>query len=70
MSKFALERARCRENLVDLASQYADRVRDRYGPAVLPFGSVARGDFNLWSDVDVLVVSDALPAHPLARSTA
>jgi predicted nucleotidyltransferase len=24
-------------------------------------GSVARGDFNVWSDVDVVIVSDALP---------
>jgi len=24
-------------------------------------GSVARGDFNRWSDVDVVVVSEALP---------
>ncbi len=71
MSKFASERARRREDLVDLASRYADRVRERYGPAtVLLYGSVARGDFNLWSDIDVLVVSDALPPNPLARSDA
>jgi hypothetical protein len=25
------------------------------------FGSYARGDFNTWSDIDVLVVSDAFP---------
>lgn len=25
--------------------------------AVVAFGSVARGDFNLWSDVDVLVIA-------------
>ena len=29
--------------------------------AVVIFGSVARGDFNVWSDVDVLVVADHLP---------
>lgn len=71
MSEFASDRARRREELVDLASRYADKVRDQYGPAtVLLYGSIARGDFNLWSDVDVLVVSDALPLHPLARSEA
>jgi uncharacterized protein len=26
-------------------------------------GSVARGDFNVWSDIDVLVVADELPAR-------
>jgi hypothetical protein len=71
VSEFASDRARRREELVDLASRYADKVRDQYGPAtVLLYGSIARGDFNLWSDVDVLVVSDALPLHPLARSEA
>jgi Nucleotidyltransferase domain. len=30
-------------------------------------GSYARGDFNVWSDVDVLLVSDSFPARPLDR---
>lgn len=29
--------------------------------AVVVFGSVARGDFNKWSDLDVLVVARGLP---------
>jgi predicted nucleotidyltransferase len=33
-------------------------------------GSVSRGDFNLWSDVDVVVVSDGLPAPGPARAAA
>lgn len=58
-----------RETLVELARQYADRVRERFGPVtVLLYGSVARGDFNLWSDTDVLVVSDGLPDNPISRS--
>jgi hypothetical protein len=32
------------------------------------YGSFDRGDFNLGSDIDVLIVSDSLPTHPLARS--
>ncbi|MCZ7528518.1 MAG: nucleotidyltransferase domain-containing protein [Acidimicrobiia bacterium] len=36
--------------------------------AVVVFGSVARGDFNKWSDTDVLVVADELPADHLARA--
>ncbi|MGI8576094.1 MAG: nucleotidyltransferase domain-containing protein [Egibacteraceae bacterium] len=35
--------------------------------AVVLHGSVARGDFNVWSDVDVLVVADALPERFLDR---
>ncbi|MBO8140932.1 MAG: nucleotidyltransferase domain-containing protein [Firmicutes bacterium] len=30
-------------------------------------GSVARGDFRAGSDIDVVIVSDALPADPLQR---
>ncbi|MCL6581588.1 MAG: nucleotidyltransferase domain-containing protein [Firmicutes bacterium] len=71
MSKFRDDRARTRTELVDTARRYASIVGERYAPAtVLLYGSVARGDFNLWSDIDVLVVSDALPSHPLARSEA
>lgn len=29
--------------------------------AVVVFGSYARGDFNKWSDIDVLVIDDCLP---------
>jgi len=35
--------------------------------AVVVFGSVARGDFNKWSDIDVLVVADGLPDGFRAR---
>lgn len=69
MNRLGAERLRRREHLIDLATRYAEEAADRFGPAtVLLYGSVARGDFNLWSDVDVLVVSDALPLHPLTRS--
>ncbi|HEY8449372.1 MAG TPA: nucleotidyltransferase domain-containing protein [Bacillota bacterium] len=30
-------------------------------------GSAARGDFHEGSDIDVVIVADALPAHPLER---
>jgi uncharacterized protein len=30
-------------------------------------GSVARGDFNQWSDVDVVIVADGLPGRVLDR---
>lgn len=31
------------------------------------YGSMARGDNNLWSDIDFLVISDKLPQNPLKR---
>lgn len=36
--------------------------------AAVVFGSVARGDFNLWSDVDVLVVAEGFREGPLRRA--
>ncbi len=35
--------------------------------AVVVFGSVARGDFNKWSDIDVLVVAERIAQRPLDR---
>jgi len=63
------ERRAERERLIGLAQAYAEELSRRLplvGAAVA--GSVARGDFNVWSDVDVVVVSDALPGDPLERA--
>lgn len=59
----AIERRRRElEELRDLARDYV-RALGRRIPlsAAAIAGSVARGDFNVWSDVDVVIVSDALP---------
>ena len=41
-------------------SDAAQRLAKRLGKvSVLLHGSYARGDFNLWSDVDIIIVSDA-----------
>jgi len=58
-----------RERLIALAREYGEAVAQRLPVhAVAVAGSVARGDFNVWSDVDVLVVSDALPHAPQERA--
>jgi predicted nucleotidyltransferase len=56
------DRRRERERLIDLARDYVQRLSGRIrlvGAAVV--GSVARGDFNVWSDVDVVVIGEELP---------
>lgn len=66
----ALSEARAseREALIREASTYAERLRRELpGAQVFLYGSVARGDWNLHSDIDLLVVGD-LPVEPLARS--
>lgn len=53
-----LDRRRAAQReLVGRAERFAGALGPDLGvSAVVVFGSVARGDFNLWSDVDVLVV--------------
>lgn len=51
-----------RDELIALADEYVERLATRLPvEAAAVIGSVARGDFNRWSDVDVVVVSEALP---------
>jgi predicted nucleotidyltransferase len=57
-----------RAKSLDMARAYADGLRESLGKVTaIVYGSVARGDFNLGSDVDVLIIAEVLPAHPLAR---
>jgi predicted nucleotidyltransferase len=67
-----LERRRVeREQRLALAREYVEHVGRRIPvTAAVVAGSIARGDFNLWSDIDVVVVSDALPAPGPAREQA
>ncbi|WP_244187349.1 nucleotidyltransferase domain-containing protein [Thermus tenuipuniceus] len=56
------------EALLEEARAYAKRARETLGEAqVYLYGSVARGSFNLESDIDLLVVSPHLPKDPLER---
>lgn len=50
------------------AATLGERLPGLQGVVVV--GSYARGDFNRWSDVDVLVVADGLPEQWLARCDA
>lgn len=66
-ARIAEQRAR-----IDLARRWAEALAARLAPGVtvqvaVVFGSTARGDFNKWSDIDVLVVADPLPDRLLDR---
>ncbi|MGC8506096.1 MAG: nucleotidyltransferase domain-containing protein [Thermoplasmata archaeon] len=50
------ERIRKREEVLKNAAEYASSLN--YPCSVFLFGSYARGDFNLWSDVDIIIISD------------
>jgi hypothetical protein len=62
MSEALAERRDQRDRLIGLAREYVDRLRERLPVvAAAVVGSVARGDFNVWSDVDVVIVAEGLP---------
>jgi predicted nucleotidyltransferase len=51
-----------RAALLDTARRWAEDLDPALGvERAVVFGSVARGDFNRWSDIDVLVVARHLP---------
>lgn len=67
-STLATRRAVERDRLIAVAAEYLARLGD--GLVVdraVVVGSVARGDFNAWSDVDLVVVAAELPAQHLER---
>ncbi|MBA2529210.1 MAG: nucleotidyltransferase domain-containing protein [Euzebyales bacterium] len=54
--------------LIARAERFAQTLAGELGvDAVVVFGSVARGDFNDCSDIDVLVVAEHLPQRALDR---
>ncbi len=61
------DRHRTRRGLIDVVARWAASLPPLGVRAVVVFGSVARGDFNDGSDIDVLVVAEQLPAHPSER---
>ena len=63
------ERRAERERFIQSARGYMVRLAERLEVrASAVVGSVARGDFNVWSDVDVLVVAGQLPARAPDRA--
>lgn len=67
-SKALQARVEERERLLGLARSYVDGLARRQPLlAAVVVGSVARGDFNVWSDVDV-VVAERLPERAPDRA--
>lgn len=61
-------RRRERATALEVARSWAGDLAERLAvEAVVVVGSYARGDFNKWSDIDVLVVAPRLPGSGRER---
>lgn len=67
-----LERRRTqREALIRRAESFVIEIERKHRlRAAVVFGSVARGDFNLWSDVDLLLILEEIEGTPIRRAEA
>ena len=62
------ERRKIQEEVLTTACRFVEKLHKRLGRVtVILHGSYARGDFNLWSDVDLIVISDAFRNIPPLR---
>ncbi|MEM0139007.1 MAG: nucleotidyltransferase domain-containing protein [Ferroplasma sp.] len=54
-----IRRSQNRDNVIRSIRLYSKKLEDKLGKITLIlFGSYARGDFNLWSDVDIIIISE------------
>ncbi len=69
MEKIIEQRLNERRRALEEARQAALCIAEKLGNIVaVVYGSYARGDFNEWSDIDLLVATTtSLPASPLER---
>ncbi|GBC70934.1 hypothetical protein HRbin02_00707 [Candidatus Calditenuaceae archaeon HR02] len=64
----AEERKIMRKAAIESAVQAVGLIEKILGPvSAVVIGSYARGDFNQWSDVDLLVISPKFTKNPLNR---
>ncbi|MGJ7044807.1 nucleotidyltransferase domain-containing protein [Thermoanaerobacterium thermosulfurigenes] len=64
MNAAMIIREKKRNNLIDIGKKYSKIISDVLHPmCAIIIGSVARGDFNDNSDIDVILISDKIPAN-------
>ena len=68
MLKIIEERIKKQEEYIALAGEYVKKLSKTISiKKAYVIGSVARGDFNDASDIDILIIAENLPANPLKR---
>ncbi|MDK2373020.1 MAG: nucleotidyltransferase domain-containing protein [Candidatus Korarchaeota archaeon] len=54
------ERVKAREKIIRELRAYSKKLSENLGRvSIILFGSFAKGDYNLWSDIDVIIVSES-----------
>lgn len=59
------ERIRERRKIIEEAKEWASELHFKVTAVLV--GSYARGDFNKWSDVDIILITDEIKGNPLER---
>ncbi|MDT7901916.1 MAG: nucleotidyltransferase domain-containing protein [Acidianus sp.] len=54
-----------RERVINEAKNFANSLKGSFSAFLI--GSYARGDFNAWSDVDVLIIGNFMEENPIKR---
>lgn len=57
-----------RSRRIDIAKEFVSKVSQELKPlTAVVIGSTSRGDFNKWSDIDVVLISEKFEENPLKR---
>lgn len=59
------KRMEIREKVINEAISWVSKLN--YKVSAVLIGSYARGDFNTWSDVDIMLISDEFKGNPIER---
>ena len=59
------KREKIREKVMAEAREWAGKLPLKVTAILV--GSYARGDFNLWSDIDIILISDGFKGNPIQR---
>ena len=59
------KRVKLREKVIAEAREWAGRLPLKVTAILV--GSYARGDFSLWSDIDIILISDSFEGNPIQR---
>jgi len=68
MERIAEKRRELRERIIRKVKVFAESLKEVLGSVtVVLVGSYARGDFNEWSDIDLLIIVAEADPNPLKR---